>query len=63
VRDSPLDPVQLAFMGREPDVGVVCGKGSVYWFKPDARDLDVTNWRRKRRRDRVWPRAAGELLA
>ncbi|WP_245632204.1 glycosyl hydrolase family 28-related protein [Edaphobacter aggregans] len=43
VRDSPLDPVQLAF-DKAGDLMVVsyAGKGTVYWFRPDARDLDVT---------------------
>jgi sugar lactone lactonase YvrE len=43
VRDSPLDPVQLAF-DKAGNLMVVsyAGKGTVYWFKPDALDQDVT---------------------
>jgi sugar lactone lactonase YvrE len=43
VRDSPLDPVQLAF-DKAGNLMVVsyAGNGTVYWFKPDAHDLDVT---------------------
>jgi sugar lactone lactonase YvrE len=42
VRDSPLDPVQLAF-DKAGNLMVVsyAGKGTVYWFRPDARDLNV----------------------
>ena len=38
-----LDPVQLAF-DKAGNLMVVsyAGKGTVYWFRPDARDLDVT---------------------
>jgi sugar lactone lactonase YvrE len=43
VRDHPLDPVQL-FFDRAGDLMVVsyAGKGTVYSFKPDAQDDDVT---------------------
>jgi sugar lactone lactonase YvrE len=43
VRDNPLDPVQL-FFDRAGDLIVVsyAGKGTVYSFKPDAQDDDVT---------------------
>jgi hypothetical protein len=43
VRDSPLDPVQLAF-DKAGNLMVVSygGTGTVYWFKPDALDQDVT---------------------
>lgn len=43
VRDSPLDPVQLAF-DKAGDLMVVSygGTGTVYSFKPDALDEEVT---------------------
>jgi hypothetical protein len=43
VRDNPLDPVQL-FFDKAGDLMVVsyAGKGTVYSFKPGARDDDVT---------------------
>jgi Pectate lyase superfamily protein/SMP-30/Gluconolactonase/LRE-like region len=43
VRDNPLDPVQL-FFDRSGDLIVVsyAGKGTVYSFKPDVQDDDVT---------------------
>jgi sugar lactone lactonase YvrE len=43
VRDSPLDPVQLAF-DKAGNLMVVSygGTGTVYWFKPDALDQDIT---------------------
>lgn len=43
VRDSPLDPVQLAF-DKAGNLMVVsyAGKGTVYWLKPDERDLNIT---------------------
>ncbi len=43
VRDNPLDPVQL-FLDKSGDLMVVsyAGNGTVYAFKPGARDDDVT---------------------
>ncbi len=43
VRDNPLDPVQL-FFDRSGDLMVVsyAGNGTVYAFKPGARDDDIT---------------------
>ena len=43
VRDNPLDPVQL-FFDRSGDLMVIsyAGDGTVYSFKPDAQDDDIT---------------------
>jgi hypothetical protein len=43
VRDNPLDPVQL-FFDKSGDLIVVsyAGNGTVYTFKPDARNDDIT---------------------
>jgi Pectate lyase superfamily protein/SMP-30/Gluconolactonase/LRE-like region len=43
VRDNPLDPVQL-FLDKSGDLMVVsyAGNGTVYTFKPGARDDDIT---------------------
>ena len=43
VRDNPLDPVQL-FFDKSGDLMVIsyAGDGTVYSFKPDAQDDDVT---------------------
>jgi hypothetical protein len=43
VRDNPLDPVQLVF-DKAGDLIVIsaAGKGSVYSFKPDSLDDDIT---------------------
>ena len=43
VRDSPLDPVQLAF-DKAGNLMVVsyAGTGTVYWFKPDDLGQDIT---------------------
>ncbi len=41
VRDNPLDPVQLAF-DRSGDLLVVSYAGTVYSFRPDAKDAAVT---------------------
>lgn len=43
VRDNPLDPVQLSF-DKSGDLLVVsyAGNGTVYWFKPEALDDEIT---------------------